>query len=44
MESGDSIGSTLGLCQMCWEWFCSDNWWYYVAGEPMVDTPEWINL
>lgn len=24
---GDSLGSTLGYCQMCWEQLCADAWW-----------------
>jgi len=24
---GDSIGEVFGLCQMCWEEYCSRKWW-----------------
>lgn len=27
---GDSIGDAYGLCQECWEGYCSREWWHVV--------------
>lgn len=42
MEPGDSIGDSLGLCQMCWEEFCSVTWWAAHQGEHVPTAQEWM--
>lgn len=31
-EAQDSLGSTFGKCQDCWEAECADEWWHWFYG------------
>lgn len=42
-DDHDSLGSLMGICQMCWEAYCANTWWNAVnamtegeADEPSV--------
>ena len=36
-DGGDSLGSSQGLCQDCWESACSAEWWEAVAALATAD-------